>query len=437
MGFAIKTTEGRRAVIVDGVRTPFAKAGGPFKKLSAQELGRLALVELMARTDYDPRKVDEVILGNCGTPADAANIGRIVALSAGVPKTVPGFTVHRNCASGMEAVAQAYYKISAGISSAIIAGGTESMSQYPLMWGARLTEAFAGMQRSRSLGGKLQALSRVRPGDLTPRIALMEGLTDPVCGLNMGETAELLAREFNITRQVQDEFALLSHQRAVTATKEGRLADEMTSVYVPPAYENTVTEDFGPRAQQTMEALAKLRPVFEKRHGTVTAGNSSMITDGACALLIMEEERARAEGYEPLGRIRSISFAGLDPARMGLGPAFASALALDQAGTQLSDMEIVEINEAFAAQVLANEIAFASDKFAQEELGRSQAIGGIDRSRLNVNGGAISLGHPVGVSGARLVLTALKELRRRQAQLALATLCVGGGRGAAMVLEAV
>jgi acetyl-CoA acyltransferase len=222
----------------------------------------------------------------------------------------------------------------------------------------------------------------------------------------------------------------------VAATKDGKLGEEMSAVYVPPRYSETLAEDFGPRAQQTMEALAKLRPVFERRHGTVTAGNSSMVTDGACALLIMEEEKALAEGYQPLGVIRSFAFAGLDPARMGLGPAYATPLALKEAGVRFSDINLVEINEAFSAQVLANEIAFASDQFGKENLGLSEAIGGIDRAKLNVNGGAIALGHPVGVSGSRLVLTALKELRRRQESLALVTLCVGGGQGAAMILEA-
>jgi acetyl-CoA acyltransferase len=252
----------------------------------------------------------------------------------------------------------------------------------------------------------------------------------------MGQTAEVLAREFNISRQAQDEFALLSHQRAVAGAAEGRLAEEIAPLYVPPAYDETLIEDIGPRPEQSMEALSKLRPIFDRRHGTVTAGNSCMVTDGAAALLVMEEERARAEGYEPLGRIRAIAFAGLDPIRMGLGPAFATPLALDMAGAELSDMDLIEINEAFAAQVLANEVAFASEHFAREELGRSTAIGGIDRSRLNVNGGAIALGHPVGVSGTRIALTALKELKRRGGELALATLCVGGGQGAALILEA-
>ena len=436
MGIGVNGGSGRRVVIVDGIRTPFVRAGGPAKDLPAQELGRLALVELFARTEMDPTRVDEVVLGNCGTPAEAANIGRVIALTAGVPKEIPGFTVHRNCASGLEAVAQAYYKIASGLADTVIAGGTESMSQYPLTARPALKEAFEKMATAKTLGAKVRAATQLRPKDFQPRVALLEGLTDPVCGLNMGQTAERLAREFNISRQAQDEFALLSHQRAVAGTESGRLLEEIAPLYVPPAYETVVAEDVGPRPQQSIEALHKLRPVFDRRHGTVTAGNSCMITDGACALLVMEESKARAEGYEPLGRIRSFAFAGLEPARMGLGPAFATPIALDRAGCRLADMEVIEINEAFAAQVLANEVAFASEKFAREELQRGEPIGGIDRARLNPNGGAIALGHPVGVSGARIVLTALMELRRRGGALALTTLCVGGGQGAAMVLEA-
>jgi acetyl-CoA C-acetyltransferase/acetyl-CoA acyltransferase len=435
LGVAIQAIGEKKVVIVDGVRTPFAKSGGPLAQVSAAELGRLAVTGLLARTELDPARVDEVVLGNCGTPADAANIGRVVSLAAGIPRSVPGFTVHRNCASGMEAIAQAWYKIASGAATAVIAGGTESMSEYPLLWSRGLTNTFARWQRAKNLPARVSALLAVRPGDFAPRVAIAEGLTDPVCGLNMGETAENLAKQYRISRQAQDEFALLSHQRAIAATDAGRLAEETVPVYVPPRF-TPLTEDFGPRRNQTLEALAKLKPYFDRRFGTVTVGNSCPVTDGAAALLVMEESRARAEGYRPLGRIRSFSFAGCDPARMGLGPAYATPLALDKAGVRLSDIELIEINEAFAAQVIANEIVFASAQFAADELGRSEAIGGIDRSRMNVNGGAIALGHPVGVSGTRIVLTLLEEMRRRAVGLGLATLCVGGGQGAAMIVEA-
>ncbi len=434
MAIGIDGTNGRSIVIVDGLRTPFAKAGAAFKDVPAAELGRVAVQELLARTGFDPARLDEVVLGNCGTPADAANIGRVSALEAGVPKSVPAFTVHRNCASGIESIAQAAYKIGAGAAHAIIAGGTESMSNYPLMFGHDLAEAFAASARGRSLPAKLAPFLGLKPAALQPRIAILEGLNDPVSGLNMGQTAEVLAREFAIPREAQDVFALESHRRTIAAWDEGRFKDEVIPVYPAPTFA-PVVEDVGPRREQTLEQLAKLRPFFDRRHGTVTVGNACPITDGAAAVLVMDEERARAEGYHPLGRLRSFAFAGLDPERMGLGPVYATPVALARAGVTLDDIALIEINEAFAAQVLACLAAFESDAFAREKLGLGKAIGAIDPAKLNVNGGAIALGHPVGVSGTRIVLTLLKELRRRGGGLGLATLCVGGGQGAAVVVE--
>ncbi|MEP7028481.1 MAG: thiolase family protein [Candidatus Eisenbacteria bacterium] len=434
MAIGIDETSGRSIVIVDGVRTPFAKSGAALKDVPAHELGRVAIQEVLARTGFDPAALDEVVLGNCGTPADAANIGRVSALEAGVPRSVPAFTVHRNCASGIESIAQAAYKIGAGAAGAIIAGGTESMSNYPLMFGRELADAFAASAREKSLPGKLAPFLRLKPSALAPRIAILEGLTDPVSGLNMGQTAEVLAREFAISRAAQDAFALESHRRTIAAWDEGRLQDEVVAVYPAPGFA-PVPQDVGPRREQTLEQLAKLRPFFDRRHGTVTVGNACPITDGAAAVLVMDEERALAEGYRPLGRLRSFAFAGLDPERMGLGPVYAAPVALARAGVTLADMALIEINEAFAAQVLACLAAFDSDLFAREKLGLSRAVGAIDPARLNVNGGAIALGHPVGVSGTRIVLTLLKELRRRGGGLGLATLCVGGGQGAAVVVE--
>jgi len=434
MAIGVNATRGRTVVLVDGVRTPFAKSGTALKDVPAQELGRVAVRELLARTEFDPAKLDEVVLGNCGTPADAANLARVSALEAGVPKNVPAFTVHRNCASGIESIAQAAYKIEAGVASAIVAGGAESMSNYPLMMGPALTEAFAASARGRSPVAKLAPFLALKASALTPRIAIVEGLTDPVSGLNMGQTAEVLAREWGITREAQDRFALESHRRTIAAWDEGRMQDEVRPYFPPPSFE-PVAIDVGPRREQTMEQLAKLKPFFDRRHGTVTVGNACPITDGAAAVLVMDEEKARAEGYRPLGRLRSFAFAGLDPERMGLGPAYATPVALERAGVTLGDIALIEMNEAFAAQVLANLAAFESDMFAREQLGLARAIGAIDPAKLNVNGGAIALGHPVGVSGTRLVLTLLYELRRRGGGLGLATLCVGGGQGAAVVVE--
>jgi len=434
MAIGVNATRGRTVVLVDGVRTPFAKSGTALKDVPAQELGRVAVRELLARTEFDPARLDEVVLGNCGTPADAANLARVAALEAGVPKSVPAFTVHRNCASGIESIAQAAYKIEAGVASAIVAGGAESMSNYPLMMGPALTEAFAASARGRTPLAQLAPFTRIGLKALQPRIAIVEGLTDPVSGLNMGQTAEVLAREWGITREAQDRYALESHRRTIAAWDEGRMQDEVRPYFPPPSFE-PVAIDVGPRREQTMEQLAKLKPFFDRRHGTVTVGNACPITDGAAAVLVMDEEKARAEGYRPLGRLRSFAFAGLDPERMGLGPAYATPVALERAGITLQDIALIEMNEAFAAQVLANLAAFESDAFAREQLGLAHAIGAIDPSKLNVNGGAIALGHPVGVSGTRLVLTLLYELRRRGGGLGLATLCVGGGQGAAVVVE--
>ncbi len=423
----------RDVVIVAGVRTPFAKAGTALRRLPAVELGRVAVRELIERTAIDVELVDHVVIGNVGSPADATNIGRVVARKAGVPLRVPAYTVNRNCASGLEAIAEAARLIAAGAAEVVIAGGTESMSQVPLLYNDEAKALFVGLSRARSLGERAGLAARFRPRHFAPVAALELGLTDPLCGLNMGETAEMLAREWKISREAQDEFALRSHRLAVAAGERRR--QEMVPVYLPPAFAEVVADDVGPRAEQSIEALARLKPFFDRRHGTVTPGNSCGITDGAAACLVTSAERARELGLAPLGRVRAYAAVGLEPERMGLGPAHATPLALDQAHVRFADIQLIEMNEAFAAQVLANEAAFASRRFAEEKLGRTAAIGEIDREILNVNGGAIALGHPVGATGARLVITLLAEMRRRNLNLGLATLCVGGGQGVAMVVE--
>ncbi len=410
-------------VIVDGVRTPYCKAGTLLTAVSAVDLGRIAVVELLARTSLDPDVVDEVIVGNIAQPPEAVNIARVIALRAGLPERVPAYTVARNCGSGLQAIADACLRIVAGQAETVIAGGVESMSNIPFFFPregqARVTEVVTG----RSALAKLRAASKLRPQHFKPVVGLEVGLTDAVCGLNMGETAELLAKELHVSREEQDAFALRSHQRATAA--RGALADEIVFVPVPPGYQTMATQDNGIREHQTLDALAKLRPYFDRRFGSVTAGNASQITDGGAAVLVMAAPKAAALGYRPLGKVRAFAFAGVDPARMGLGPAVATPLALQKAGVAWHDIELCEINEAFAAQVLANARLWPN------------AVGGeLDWDRTNVNGGAIALGHPVGSSGTRLVLTLLKEMRRRGAGLGLATLCIGGGQGGAMVLEA-
>jgi acetyl-CoA C-acetyltransferase/acetyl-CoA acyltransferase len=420
-----------RLVIVDGVRTPFCKMGTDLTRFGADELGRIAVNALLTRTGLDPQRIDEVIFGCVGQPADAANVARVIALRAGIPEHVPAITVHRNCASGCEAVTQACEKMLAGRGSIFVVGGTESMSQYPLLFKESTSAKLTALSRAKTLGRKLGVLASLRPSDFQPRIALQLGLTDPVCGMNMGETAELLAREFGVTRSEQDEFALESHRRAVAARE--RLAEEMC-----PAYLNSgvLDHDNGPRPNQTLEALAKLKPVFDRKTGTVTAGNASQITDGAVALLVMSESKANELGFAPLGCLTGYAYAGCDPSRMGLGPVFAVHKAEANTGLTLDQADLIEINEAFAAQVLAVLKAMASEKFGRKVLRRDAPSGVVSREKLNVNGGAIALGHPVGATGARLILTSLKELKRRQAKRALVSLCVGGGQGAALWLEA-
>ncbi|MEC9352053.1 MAG: acetyl-CoA C-acyltransferase [Planctomycetota bacterium] len=433
-----KTTPGgtRSVVVVEGLRTPFVKAGGELGDVHASELGRIPMEELLIRQGVSAAELDEVVFGNVAQPADSANIARVIALRAGAPVSTPASTVHRNCASGMEAITTAFDRIRFGCSDLVLAGGVESMSGIPFLYSRRARDKFIRLGRSRSLPAKLAALCRFRPGDFKPVIGIEKGLTDPFCGLNMGDTAENLAREFAISRQDQDLFALQSHQRACIARAAGILAQEIVPLHAGSRFE-AVCDDIGPRKGQSIEALQKLRPYFDRTLGTVTVGNSCPITDGGVALLLASEQKAAELGLEPLGRIVSYAYRGCSPERMGLGPAFSTPLALERAGSSLEDMDRIELNEAFAAQVLANRAAFESRSFAEKELGLSEPIGEISSDRLNVNGGAIALGHPVGASGARIVLTLLKDLRRRGLGRGLATLCVGGGQGGAVVVEAV
>ncbi len=426
----------QRVAILGGVRTPFCRAGGVLARTPADDLGAHAVRELLARTGVDPADVGEVIIGNVGQPAHAANIARVVALKAGIPANVVAHTVHHNCASGMRSITTAALEIQAGRTDLVVAGGTESMSLIPLLFNARMTALFIRLLKAKTVRQRARAIASFRPAHLRPVIALQLGLKDPICELNMGQTAEVLAREFGVTRDDQDRFALESHRRATAAQRDGHLAVEIAPMVIPPDYRDVQTRDDGPRAEQTIEALARLTPYFDRQAGTVTVGNACPITDGAAAVLVASEKRAHQLGIEPLGYLDAWAYAALDGARMGLGPAYATAKLLDRTRGAVDDFDLVELNEAFAAQALANERAFASAKFAREHLGRSRPLGVIDPERLNVNGGAIALGHPVGATGTRLVVTLLHELKRRNLKRGLATLCVGGGQGAALALEA-
>jgi acetyl-CoA C-acetyltransferase/acetyl-CoA acyltransferase len=419
--------------IIEGVRTPFAKSFGALARVTAQELGRHATQALLERAGVRPNQVDQVVFGNVAPPAEAANIARVIALTAGIPEDRIAHTVQRNCASGMEALTTAAQLIQLGEARTVVAGGTESMSQIPLLYSPEATALLHRLGRARSWWQRLRTLLQFRPRHFRPVLAVQLGLTDPVSGLIMGATAEILAEEWEITRQEQDAFALESHRRAAAAQERCRFAEEIVSVPAEMAGQE-VKVDVGPRKEQSLEALAKLKPFF-KEGGTVTVGNSCPLTDGAAAVLVMPGQAARAEGRLPLGYLRAFAYAGCDPKRMGLGPAFATNKLLTKTGLDLGDIDLIEINEAFAAQVIANERAFGSEPFAREQLGRTTPLGTLDRNRLNVNGGAIALGHPVGATGTRLVITLLRELRRRGLRRGLATLCVGGGQGAALLLE--
>jgi acetyl-CoA C-acetyltransferase/acetyl-CoA acyltransferase len=424
----------RRVAIVGGIRTPYMKAGSLLSELGAVELGRLVVSELLARNEVDPAQVDSVIVGNVAQPPDAVNVARVIGLYSGIPESVPAFTVHRNCASGIQAVTSAAQSILTGEAEIVVAAGVESMSNIPFFLQKETSDIITAFNRARSLPDRLSSLMKIRPRHVTPRMGLMLGLTDPTCRLNMGQTAEVLARDLNISRQAQDQFALTSHQRATAAHEEGRFAEEIMPVFAPPGYEHGHRFDNGIRTGQTMEALAKLKPVFERNYGSVTAGNSSQITDGAAAVLVASEGAAHKLGIKPLGFVTGHAYAGLAPKRMGLGPAYSTSILLEKTGRKMSDIGLIEINEAFAAQVIANEMIFADDSLSDHFLGR-KAMGAIDRAILNVNGGAVALGHPVGSSGTRLILTLLLEMRRQKIDTGLATLCVGGGQGAAVLLE--
>jgi acetyl-CoA C-acetyltransferase len=392
-----------RIAVVEGVRTPMGMLGGAFREMTAQRLGEIVVRDLLRRTKLDPAKVEHVVFGCCGQASDAPNIARVVALRAGIPKEAPAVTVMRNCASGIQAVTSAAQNILTGEADVQIAGGTECMSAFPFV------------SRDLRFGRKLQHSALVD--------SIWEGLTDPVAGQLMGRTAETLAEEFGITREEQDRYAVESHRRAFRAAREGKFKEEIVPVEVPksvlgkPVAPEMVAGDEGINAATSLNTLA-LHPAIFKDGGTVTPGNSCPISDAACALLVMSETRAQALGLAPLGFVRSWGYAGLEPERMGLGPCRAAPVALARAGLALKDVELIELNEAFAAQVLA-----------------CLKYGGFPPDRVNPNGGAIALGHPVGMTGARLVLTLLRELKRRGQKLGLATLCVGGGQGAAVVVE--
>ena len=422
-----------RVAVVAGLRTPFAKAFTAFADLTALDLARTCVRELIERSEVDPEWIGTVVMGQVIPSVKAPNLGRETALGVGLPKGVPGHTVNRACASANEAIVQVAGAIGLGHVEAGIAGGAESLSDVPILHSRGMARALVAASRAKSLGAKLSAFAGLRLRDLAPDTP---ALAEPSTGLSMGESAEKMAKENGITREEQDKIAFLSHQRAAAATDDGRLPAEMCAVHVPPRYETTVSADNLLRRDTTLRALAALPPVFDRKHGTVTAGNASPLTDGAAAVLLMSEERAKAEGYEPLAYIRSWAVAAVDPGgQLLMGPALAIPKALERAGLKLADIDLFEMHEAFAAQVASNLQALESDAWAKEILGLESKVGTVDRDRLNVCGGSIALGHPFGATGARVTTTLANELKRRGGALGLLSVCAQGGMGFAMVLE--
>jgi acetyl-CoA acetyltransferase family protein len=419
-----------RIAIIDGLRSPVAKANGKLNHVGADTLGAIIAKELVLRNNISYDDFDEVIIGNVAQPANAANIARVLAMRAGFPKKTIAYTVHRNCASGMQALSSSIEKIYTNQGEIYLAGGVESMSNIPLLFSNKFKDFMAKFTYTKNTQEKLKLLTTFRLSFLKPTIGLISGLTDPISGKIMGITAENLANEFKISRQAQDEYALQSHLKAQKAIESGILKDEIHPIMTK---DSSIIDDDGIRFNQTIEALSKLKPIFD-RNGTVTAGNSSQVSDGACMMILCTESKAKELGVEPIGFIKDYAYAGLDAHRMGLGPIFATKKLFDKTGTSLKDIDLIELNEAFAAQVIANLEAFKSKSFCKKEF-NSEPLGEINEEILNVNGGGIAIGHPVGMSGARIVLHTLKELKRKGLKTGLATLCVGGGQGASFLLE--
>jgi acetyl-CoA C-acetyltransferase len=421
----------RAVYLVDGARTPFLKARGGPGPFSASDLALQAGRRLLLRQPFAPGDLDEVILGCIIPGPDEANIARVSALRLGCGDHVPAWTVQRNCGSGLQAVDCAAQAVAQGRADLVLAGGAESMSHAPVLWRPEMVAFLAAWAQARGAGARMRALARLRPAQLKPIIGLLRGLRDPVVGLSMGQTAEVLAQRFHISREDMDAFAVQSHQRLAAAHDQGRLG-EIEPLYV----DGTVYQaDDGVRRDTSVAALAKLKPAFDRPFGQVTAGNSAQVTDGAAWVLVASERALKRHALEARARVVDSQWAGLDPAQMGLGPVYASTPLLKRRRLSLDQLDCIELNEAFAAQVLACLAAWRDRDFCREQLGLRTALGAVDPERLNVDGGAIALGHPVGTSGARLVLHLMHALEQRGGTRGLATLCIGGGQGGAMLIE--
>jgi acetyl-CoA acyltransferase len=423
----------RRVAIVDGLRTPFAKSGTALRDQTTLGLSSAAVAELLARSGIEGSQVDRVVFGSVVQDVGAPNIAREIVLAGPFPETVDAYSVTRACATSTQSVVDAAQAIMLGDADVVVAGGADSLSKPPVTYSDTFVDALMRANAAKDLPSKARAFTRVRPKDLAP---VPPAIAERSTGETMGDSAEKMAKANGISREDQDAYALSSHRKAIAAWESGVFDGEVMPLPLPPRYDETVARDTIPRADTTPEKLAGLRPVFDRKYGTVTAANSSPLTDGAAAVLLMAEETAAALGYEPRAFIRSYAFAALDPNwQLLMGPSIATPIALDRAGMVLSDLDLIDMHEAFAAQVLSNVRAFASREFAREHLGRDEAIGEIDEESFNIYGGSISIGHPFGATGARQLVTMANELHRRGGGTALVTQCAAGGLGAAVILE--
>jgi acetyl-CoA acyltransferase len=430
-----KQVNGRRVAIIAGLRTPFAKQGTAFKDLTALELGQLVCAELLERVTLEPEEIEQVVYGQVIPSVFAPNIAREIVLGIGLPHQIEAYSVSRACATSYQSTVNVAQAIQTGVIDCGLAGGAESASILPIPIQRPLQKALLQASKARSVAGRLAAFAEVRPADLLPRTP---DIAEPSTGETMGEAAERMAKENRIPRHAQDEFAHRSHTLAAKAWSEGKFDDEVMAVHIPPHYEQTLLKDNLVRADSELEKYAELPPVFDKKYGSVTAGNSSPLTDGASALLLMAEEKARALGLPILGVIRSYGFTAVDPAdQLLIGPVYAMPLALERAGMTLSDMDLVDQHEAFAAQVLSVIQKVESAQFARDKLNRNEPVGKIEMDRFNVNGGSIAMGHPFAATGARQITQTLHELQRRGGGVALCSACAAGGLAAAIVLETV
>lgn len=428
----LDSRRGRRVAIVAGVRTPFAKSGTVFRDVSAVALARHAARELLYRSEIDAREIDEVVFSQVVPSALTPNVAREVSLLPQLPPSVPAYTLNRACASSAQAINNAADQILLGHADAILAGGVESLSDIPVLHSRRFSQVLVDASKARSFGARAAVIGRVRPRDLVP---VTPAIAEPSTGETMGQSAEKMAKENGISREEQDRLALRSHQRAAAATADGRLTAEIAPWFSGPEMDQIIASDNGVRSDTSLDALAKLKPVFDRRYGSVTAGNSSPLTDGAAAVLLMAEEKAKALGHEPLAYIRSYAVSAVDPGwQLLMGPVFSVPKALERAELTWKDLGLVEIHEAFAAQVLSNVQAWGSQAWA-DRLGLSAPVGEVDWERTNVSGGSIAIGHPFAATGARLVTTLANEMRRRDVQFGLISICAQGGMGYAMVLE--